>query len=49
MDPHRLCVHDHTQLPRRPVVGVRSPVSDGVERVSQFNGNLLRRDANVEL
>jgi hypothetical protein len=49
MDAHGLGVHDDTQLPKRPVVGVLPPVSDGVERVSQFNGNLLRRDADVEL
>jgi transposase-like protein len=35
--------------PRRPVVGVLPPVSDGVERISQINGNLFRGNANVEL
>lgn len=49
MDTYSLGMHDDSQLPRRPVVGVLPTVGDGVERVSQVNGNPLRRNPNVQV
>jgi len=49
MDSHGLGVNHDSQLSRCPVIGVVLAVGDGVERITQFNGNLLRCDADIDL
>ena len=49
MNTDRLGMHGDAQLPRRPVIGMRPPIGDGVECIAQLDSDLFGSDTDADL